>query len=366
MTANDLAELKQYVTVHARSQRMAPEHYNAVLGRIRNDDEGAEDSWAAAWTRQAERLEQAGRLLDACRHYNMARFPFVDGPARQDALDRCVSAFDRWRRDVPGIEPLDLDLPGGRVRCWTSGLSGTERLPVLLVMGGIVTVKEQWAPVLANGRRLGMAGIVAELPGVGENTLTYGADSPAMLSQLLDAIADRADVSQTYALAMSFSGHLALRCAVDDPRIKGVVTVGAPIDAFFTDPEAQRSMPRITRDTLAHLTGTEPAGIADRLRDWALTPDQLAGLDIPVGYAASLRDEIIPQAESALLRQHVRHLDLITNDDVHGSPRHVREVGLWTILSVLRMRGVKGLPRLFMESSLLALQARRRLLGNPQ
>ena len=367
-TANDLAELKQYVKVHARSQRMEPAHYQAVLDRISNDDEGAAGSWADEWTRVGAELERDGKLLDASRHYNMARFPFVNGPARQDALDRCVTVFDRWRQDIPGIEPFELDLPGGRVRCWTSGLSGAgaQRLPVLLVMGGIVTVKEQWAPVLAGGKRLGMAGVVAELPGVGENGLVYGPDSRLMLSQLLDALAERADVSHTYALAMSFSGHLALRCAVEDPRIKGVVTVGAPINAFFTDVEAQRNLPRITLDTLAHLTGAKPANLADELREWVLSDEELAGLDIPVAYAASLRDEIIPQAEIGHLQRNVRRLDLIANDDVHGSPRHVREVGLWTLLSVQRMRGVGGIPRAVLESYLFALRARRRLLGSPQ
>lgn len=369
MTANDLAELKQYVTVHARSQRMDPAHYRAVLDRIQHDEEGADGSWAAEWTRVGEQLERDGKLLDASRHFNMARFPFVNGPARQDALDRCVAAFDRWRRDVPGIEPLELDLPGGRVRFWTSGLSrgeSGERRPLLLVMGGIVTVKEQWAPVLAGGSRLGMAGVVAELPGVGENGLVYGQESPRMLSHLLDALAERADVSQTYALAMSFSGHLALRCAVDDPRIRGVVTVGAPVSAFFTDVETQRTVPRITLDTLAHLTGVKSADLPDQLRPWALSDSQLAGLDAPVAYAASLRDEIIPHAEIGHLRRNVRRLDLIANDDVHGSPRHVREVGMWTLLSVLRMRGTRGVPRAVMEAALLGLRTRRRLLGSPR
>src|SRR6185369_11819876 len=115
----------------------------------------------------------------------------------------------------------------------------------------------------------------------GENTLTYGPDSSRMLSALLDAVADRADVTHTYPIAMSFSGHLALRCAMTDARIRGIVTVGAPTSRFFTDAGWQRGLPRVTTDTLAHLAHTDPQDIPGGLARWALTGDDLAALDIP-------------------------------------------------------------------------------------
>ncbi|HEX2313444.1 MAG TPA: alpha/beta hydrolase [Thermomonospora sp.] len=358
---NDLGELKRHVLVHARGQKLDPARYRAILRRIEHDEDGP-GSWVAEWSRAARDLEERGRLLDACRHYAMARFPFVNGDARREAHERCVAVFDRWRRDVPGIERLDLDLPGGRVRCWAAGLAPGR--PLMLIMGGIVTVKEQWAPMLARGERLGLAGVVLELPGVGENTLPYDSGSPRMLSALLDALADRADVDRTYALAMSFAGHLALRCATEDPRIRGVATTGAPVSGFFTDTAWQRdAVPRVTTDTLAHLVGTKPADVYDEIRDWALTGEALASLDIPVHYAASLRDEIIPPGETAHLRRHLRSFHLMENDDVHGSPRHAAEVGLWTLLAILRMADAPRVPRALLTSAFLAARARRRLLG---
>jgi hypothetical protein len=358
---NDLAELKSYVVAHARVQRIGG--YQELLDRIHTDDGDDAGSWVGEWCRAAESLERNGHHLDAARHYAMARFPYVNGPARRDALQRCVRAVDAWRRTVPraGIEPLDLDPPGGRVRCWASGLSTTAPKPLLIVMGGIVTIKEQWAPMLANMRRLGMAGLVTEMPAVGESTLRYGQDSWRMLSGLLDVIADRVRVEQTYAIALSFSGHMALRAATVDPRIRGVVTVGAPVSHFFTDVEWQRRLPRITLDTLAHLMGTKPDDVVGNLGDWALPAEQLAALDIPVAYGASLRDEIIPAADWELLRTHVRRLDMVTFDDVHGSPGHVAEMKLWTARSLLRARGVRS-PQTAAISMLLRiarLRARR-------
>lgn len=333
--SNDVSELKQYVLAHASAQNLAPQ---AVLDRIVTDD-GGPGSWTAEWLRAGEALERDGKLLAAVTHYNLARFPFVDGSARAEALHRCVSVFDRWRREVPGIERLEVELDGGRVRAWAAGLSSSEPRPVLLMCGGIVSIKEQWAPVLPELVRYGFAGVVTELPGVGENELRYDASSTALFTAVLDAVADRADTSRTYALALSFSGHLALRALPTEPRIRGIVGAGAPIAAFFTDEEWQRQVPRITVDTLAHLTHTTPQTVFDHIRDWALTPKELAAVDVPVAYVASRRDEIIPPADPALLREHVRDLRLIEHDDVHGSPSHFAHTRLWTLSQVLQISG---------------------------
>lgn len=350
---NDVAELKRYVAVHARGQGLGD--YEEILARVET-----EDAWVREWCRMGQEQERKGRDLHASRYYAMARFPYVDGPAREDALALCSRALGRWAASRTDVRPLELDLGDGRARCWTSGLSASDRKPLLLVMGGIVTVKEQWVPVLTTMRRLGMAGLVAEMPGVGENTSPYTAGSHQMLSRLLDAVRDRADVSRTYAVALSFSGHLALRCALGDRRIRGVITVGAPIGEFFTDTTWQSRLPRITVDTLAHLTATPPVTVLAGLGGWALTGEQLSALDIPVCYTASRRDEIIPAGEVELLKRHVRRLELVENDDVHGSPRYATATRLWTAASLLRVRDTRRPLRSAIELLMRAERLRSR------
>lgn len=361
---NDVGELKQYALVHARGQRITG--YQDVLDRIHSDDEDAPGSWTGEWSRAGELLEWQGHDLDAARYYAMARFPYVNGAVRQEAADRSAAAIDRWRAGSGGIEPLEVVVKGGQIRCWTSGLSRSSRKPLLIVMGGIVTVKEQWAPMLTTLRRLGMAGLVTEMPGTGENTLRYEPESWQMLSRLLDAVADQADVTQTYAIALSFSGHMAMRCALDDKRIKGIITVGAPVSTFFTDVAWQRQLPRITVDTLAHMIGVSPDRVIGGLGDWALSPEQLAGLDVPVFYAASSRDEITPAGDVQLLQKHIRDLSLVTHDDVHGSPRYVTETQLWTAASLLKARGGRNLQRALISLLLQGQRFRSRTSGPGQ
>lgn len=352
-----LDELRDLVMLHARAQGLDPDRCRELLGRITTSAGTGARSWAGVWCAEGDRLADRGRHLDACRHYILGRFPYPDGPGRARAQDSCVESFDRWRRGRRGIERLTVELPGGVVRCWAGGLSATAPRPLLLVMGGIVSVKEQWGPLLSAAGALGMAMVVTEMPGVGENTLRYGADSAAMVSAVLDAVAGRAEAARTHAIALSFGGHLALRCALTDPRIRGVATVGAPLGPFFTDREWQRQVPGTTTATLTHLAGTDAY---ERLRDLALTEKQLASLDASVAYVASLRDEIVPLTEVALLRRWVANSEALVLDDVHGAPGHLDRVRPYLLTRVLRMSGAAPLRRAVFGAAHAAARAKGR------
>ncbi|CAO5154836.1 esterase FrsA [Frankia sp. AiPs1] len=362
---NDVAELAQYITVHAGAQGIPPARYRPLLAAITHDGVGP-GSWVHEWSTAAAALERDGRLLEASRYHNMARFPFVDGPARREALDRCVDVFARWAREHTPLRRVDLDLPGGPLGCWTVGLEPGAPQPLLLVCGGIVSVKEQWAPLLLRARALGMAGLVTELPGVGENTASYGPHSVRMWPQILDALAERGvEVSRAYACALSFSGHLALAAAPTDRRLRGLVLAGAPVHDFFTDAAWQERLPRVTVDTLAHLTGRPADTALASMRGWALPAEPLRTLTIPAHVLVSRRDEIIPPGDVRYLRRNLRHLHIRSNDDVHGSPGHVAESGLWLVLSLLRMLRADRRQRAALRWQLGMARARRGLSARP-
>lgn len=355
---SDIAELKQFADAHAKAQRIP--RYRELLAAIEADDGTGAGSWTGEWTRAGDGHRRDGRLLDAAKCYNMARFPYVDGPDRLAALERCVDCFTTWAPGH-GIERVEFAIAGHPVRAWASGLSTTSRRPLVLICGGIVSIKETWAPALAAIARIGMAGVVTEMPQVGENELWYQPESWTMFSSLLDQLIDRADVNRTYALCLSFSGHMALRCATQDARIRGVITGGAPVSAFFTDSAWLAGVPRLTLDTLGHLTGVPVSKLPDELPRWALDPSQLDRIEVPVACTASRRDEIIPAADVTIMRDHIRDLRLVENDDVHGSPKHLTETRIWGALSVLRMHGVRSPQRLVLSSAFRLLRTRHRL-----
>ncbi|CAO5173196.1 esterase FrsA [Frankia sp. AiPs1] len=355
---NDVAELTVHVAAHAAALDMDAAGYRELTGRIRHDGTGP-GSWVHEWSSLAETREARGDLLGAAACYSFARFPFVDGAARRGALDNCVRATDRWRRgiapDAGPIERVELDILGATVAAWTTGLAdghghadghptaagpaaAAGNRPLLIVSGGIVSVKEQWAPLLLLAARLGLAAAVTEMPGVGENTLRYTPDSWRMFPAILETLAGAADVSRTFTLALSFSGQMALRWAAEDTRVRGIITTGAPVRALFTDRAWQRGLPPATVATLAHLTGTDPRALPDLLPGWALSDEQLAAITVPVRYVASTRDEIIPPADVALLRRTVSDLDVLEHDDIHGAPGHAVATREWMTRALVAIR----------------------------
>src|SRR5438445_5803861 len=151
-----------------------------VLARIHSDEPGAPDSWARVWSGEAQRLADRGKLVQACRFYALARFPHHSDPDRVAAQRGVVESFDAWRGGK-GIEKLEFVHDDGVVSAWAAGLDAPRPRPLLVIMGGIVSVKEQWAQLLPRFVKLGFATVVAEMPGVGENTLPYGPDSWRLL-----------------------------------------------------------------------------------------------------------------------------------------------------------------------------------------
>ncbi|MEV5609133.1 alpha/beta hydrolase [Streptomyces sp. NPDC052225] len=337
LTEHHLPELKEFALLHARGQGMAPGTAARILSRITNDRPGDPASWAVTWTRAGRAAALRGRHLEARAHFALARFPYHGDPVRAAAGRLGVEAFDTWRRGR-GIDRHEIPFQDGTLACWSTGLHPARRRPLLVVMGGIVSVKEQWAPLLPLLGRLGFAAVVTEFPGVGENTLTYRPDSWELLPHLLDRLAGRADVADTSLLTLSFSGHLALSAAAEDPRIRRVLTVGAPVGAFFTDPAWRPRIPRITLDTLCRLTGSaDHDTLWSALPAHALGPDRLRQVRVPVRYVASSRDEIIPAAEQDLLAA-LPDLRVKTFDDVHGSPGHLAAMRRWLIGQLLLSR----------------------------
>ncbi|MBC7814855.1 MAG: alpha/beta hydrolase [Burkholderiales bacterium] len=333
-SAMDLGELKELVLLHAGAQGIKPELVAGILDGVERADGAFPTSWASRWMEAGAAAESRGDFDLAVKLHNLGRFPYVDGDARQSAHQRCLGAFRAWCANGPApIASLQLTWEGHHFVTYVRRCM-RPRAPLLLVFGGIVSIKEQWGLFLALADKLQVDVAVTELPGVGENTIPLTRDSHGMIKVILDAL-NVGEQTGCHIVAMSFGGTLALRHAVRDSRIKGLTTVGAPVSCFYCDAEWWNRIPSTTRITLTKILGCEQTETFGKIGELKLTASELAAIRIPVYYVQSLRDEIIQCKETDDLQKIAGRQHLLRIDDVHGAPRHLRIVRLFVAYSIM-------------------------------
>lgn len=330
----DLQELQGLVRLHAKAQGVRTRTTESVLSAVQRSEGLGPGAWAYEWCRAGDLAVYQGKTLEAVHLYNLGRFPFVDCLGRAMALERCVFTFQQWKKKQGNVVQLDIEHEGHRVSSYASNL-GRDRDALILVIGGIVSPKEQWAAFLDMAPRMQCSVVVVDFPGVGTNPLQLHASSSEWIGAVLDALRPFAQVDHTYAVGLSFGGHLLLQRALEDHRIRGITTIGAPIARFFQDPDWWQRVPTTTKLTLEHVTRLKAEPLWNMLNTLALSTNDLKRLRVPVTYIASLRDEIIPPDDWHAVASCVPHATLQAYDDVHGAPGHIDLIRKDIPLSIL-------------------------------
>jgi esterase FrsA len=330
-----LKELKDEIPIQARMHDIEAGALSRILRRIERAGGDGAGSWVGEWVREGDRLRRAGKHLEAARHYSMGRYPYIDGPAREDAYGRCLASFHRWVHKQRKVELLVLRVGDLEVPAYGARLGAKE--PLLLVMGGVVSVKEQWCQFL-KADIMKFPVIALDFPGTGEAPFPYDEHAVSRVGELVAAILSRVGADHCFVIAPSFSGPIFARVAARDPRIAGIVMPAAPLVHFF-DPSSWPKVPRTTQLAVAAAAG-RPAGEMEALLPALAVPErELASLRIPVTYIANLRDEIIPAPDRELIEKVVPQGRTVRIDDTHGAPNKWRQAGLEMMTAILEMTG---------------------------
>jgi esterase FrsA len=350
-----LAEAKQFVELHARHMGLGGPYINEVLGRIKTIEGEAQGSWLGEWVREAQLHAGKGEHQTASNLYNLARFPYADSPAKQQAAQEAARSLTAWLSATGAGERRVAVVDGVSVP-FLFRRGPRKDSPLVVLMGGIVSLKEQWGGFLGLVPRIGCAIAIADFPGVGENGLHYTRGAAKIFGAIMDATAGSCDSRRTLAVAPSFGGYLAMVQSLEDSRLKGLVTVGSPIARFFQDPSSRATMPVITRAALRHTSGVDEAGLEQHLGGLALSQAEISALPIPVLYVASLRDEIIPQREWRDAMSLNSKFQVYAFDDVHGSPHHLKQTRFLILSALCRHAGRERLARVLSLAGSWALR----------
>ncbi len=270
--------------------------------------------WAPNWKRVgdehralAEEAERAGRRVTATEAYQRAAWCyhlgkflwFEDGALHQRLSELTIATY---AKAVPHLDP-----PGERVEVPFEGAvipgilrkpSGLMRPPLVVLVPGLDSVKEELCATEQEFLRRGLATLSIDGPGQGESAPRFPIrpNWDTVITPLFDGLAMRdrgVDLTKVGLLGISMGGIYGPRAAAKEKRLRAVVALAGPYDlaecwsglnpltkggyVFYTksrdEAEAFEKSKRLTlRGVLAHVTC--PLLVIHGARDRLFPPEQ--------------------------------------------------------------------------------------------
>jgi dienelactone hydrolase len=289
------------------------------------------DEWLDAWTATADvhhalavQAEQQGHHLSAGEafvraavSYHFAKFVWVLDPERnRRATESAVAALYAAHALLdPTAERIEAALDGGAVVANLRRPAGAGPDPLVVLIPGLDSTKEEfyaWEEVFL---RRGMATLSLDGPGQGETgfAMDIRPDYEVAVAAALDALAGRSelDMGRIGAVGVSLGGYYAARSAAFEPRIRAVAGVSGP----YNMAAAWDAMPSLTRETIAHHTGAANEAQA-RERAGELNLAGVAELiRQPCLVVTGKRDRVIPWEQTKRIADDVPHSEWVLYED---------------------------------------------------
>jgi len=289
------------------------------------------NDWLDAWTatadghrEQAERHREAGQGLSAGQAfaraaiaYHFAKFVWVvDVERNRRATEQAVAALAAAHGFLdPSFERIEAPLDGATVVGNLRRPPGVERPPLVVLIPGLDSTKEEfliWEGVFLER---GMATLSMDGPGQGESgfALDIRPDYEVAVAALLDTLAGRPDLDhgRVGAAGVSMGGYYAPRAAAFEPRLRAVAGISGPFDMSAN----WDNLPSLTRETLQHHTG---AGSEDEARERAaqLNLDGVAErIEQPALIVTGKLDRLIPWEDTKRIADAIPGAEWVLYDE---------------------------------------------------
>lgn len=212
--------------------------------------------WARRWVRLGDEQLAHGRRLTAGEayvqaglFYHWATFLSVqDQAAWTAALEELA---DVWKRAAPLVDPpmelIDVPFEGAELPGYLRRPHGVERPPLVLLVPGADSSKEELYDLGDRIVRRGLASFAFDGPGHGlvSTKLKLRPDYEVPIAAVLDRLLarDDADPGRVAVAGISYGGLFACRAAAFDERVKAAVSMSSwysPAGRYATQPEISK------------------------------------------------------------------------------------------------------------------------------
>jgi dienelactone hydrolase len=291
--------------------------------------------WCAEWQRTAAEHEALARAAEErnsplsaadawvqaamCRHFG--KFVFFDDLVQlRDATVATVSAYARAAALMdPPAEACRIPYGETFLPAYLRLPVGGTRPPVVVLIAGLDSVKEEFHTFTGLFLRRGVATLVFDGPGQGEVEFTLPIE-PAFekpVAAVLDWLATRPDVDsrRVAAAGVSLGGYYVARAAAFEPRLVCAVSIGGPY-AFASNFD---ELPLLTRQAFTTRCHAPDADTA-RKRAADLTLEGAASrIHQPFLVVFGKQDRLIPYQQAERLYAEIASKDKRLEMYEHGN-----------------------------------------------
>lgn len=215
-----------------------------------------EDQWVPVWREAGARHEAEGDRLgaegavEAAKHlfllaktyYAIGRFPGEISPLKAEVSADCARAYRKACSHLdPPMRVLDIVCEGKSFRAHFRAPRSDSPVPAVLIMCGADVFKEDrgWAAELA--LEAGLASLVMDAPGTGENPFPWKPESVKAWVAAVDALMERPEVDQNRigAFGISRGGYSVMQLAGTAPdKVSAVAAIaGHPFGYEMSEEE---------------------------------------------------------------------------------------------------------------------------------
>jgi 2,6-dihydroxypseudooxynicotine hydrolase len=273
------------------------------------------DRWAAlaeryeglaAGAESAGHLATAGELWwQASLSWQYAQFMWFHDPAkRRTGQDRKVAAYDRAAPNLsPPAQRVAVPFGPGPLPAFfrrPPAAAPGERVPCVILIGGLESTKEESYHFENLLLRRGMATLAFDGPGQGEYAAVepLGGDFHEATRAVVDMLVERPDVDPTgiAVLGRSLGGFLAPLSAAHDDRLRACVAFGAFFDLRFWE-----QLPPVPASGFRSLTGiADPAAAEAAIRRAIDLAPAAGAIRCPLYVLHGEQDPLIPVEQAHL------------------------------------------------------------------
>jgi 2,6-dihydroxypseudooxynicotine hydrolase len=267
---------------------------------------------AAAAESRGDTLTAGESWIRAAMCWHFGKFVFMDDLAQQRAAhDRTIADFERGMASLePPAERVEIPYSGRRLAALLRKPPGVAKPPVVVMVPGLDSVKEELQPTADHFLRRGLATLAIDGPGQGEAEYDLPIE-PAYerpVAAAVDWVETREDLdpSRIGLYGISLGGYYALRAAAREPRLKAVVSNAGP----FKFGDLWENLPALTRQAFTQRSGAAGEAEAHRRAD-LLTLEGIDRVLCPTLLVFGKLDRIIPFSEAERCAQ-IAGVELVT------------------------------------------------------